>query len=139
MGGARRGAAASKGSRKPKVRSGQPLSPKNGPKLKHAGSQDVARIEKLAQKALENIRFMREIGPSGRGIVEAQPKGPSPELQRRQAALAVLKAPTSFPLGPSVPGHLYPLKAPLSVKGGCCPFSEQRIVATGMPAVYLQI
>merc|ERR1712196_153638 len=87
LGSARRGAAASKGSRKPKVRSGQPLSPKNGPKLKHAGSQDVARIEKLAQKALENIRFMREIGPSGRGIVEAQPKGPSPELQKRQADL----------------------------------------------------
>ena len=83
----RRGAAASQGSRKPKVRCDQPLSPKNSPKLKRTGSQDVARIEKLAQKALENIRFMQEMRPSGRGIVEAQPKGPSPELQKRQADL----------------------------------------------------
>merc|ERR1711959_165779 len=96
------------------------LSPKKGSKLKSAGSQDAARIEKLAgkalvkhasslkraisqdavridklaEKALENIRLMQEMRPAGRGIVEAQmgppPMGPAPGLPKH---LAVLKAP----------------------------------------------
>ena len=114
--GARRGAAASKGSRKPKVRSGQPLSPKNGPKLKHAGSQDVARIEKLAQKALENIRFMQEIGPSGRGIVEAQPKGPSPELQKRQADLKAPCGPGGLEGAHLLPSRAFSPRTPVSIE-----------------------
>merc|ERR1712072_377293 len=117
--------------------------------LKRAISQDAARIDKLADKALKNIRRMQEMRPAGRGIVEAQmgppPMGPAPGLLKH---LAVLKAPATFPLGLSVRGHqdsvkasspapLHPRTAP--VNRGCFPRSGQRVMATARAAGYHQI
>merc|ERR1712057_82677 len=73
------------------------------------------------------------------------PMGPAPGLPKH---LAVLKAPTSVPLGLSVRGHqdsvkasspatLHPRTAP--VNRGCFPRNGQRVMATARAAGYHQI
>merc|ERR1712072_1509521 len=78
---------------------------KHASSLKRAISQDAARIDKLADKALKNIRRMQEMRPAGRGIVEAQ-MGPPPGLLKH---LAVLKAPC--PLGGLEGARNFPSRA----------------------------